>query len=101
MWLGWSLCSVQLNLDLPARLVFASAEGEGCKLLREFSGHKAPTRKVRFELFAPEFWKFCVEFGRDRISERPAVAAEFLTGEPAPAVCDSGKQPNNSSGLSM
>jgi hypothetical protein len=49
MWLGRSLYSAQLNLDLPAQLVFASAEGEGCKLLCEFSGHKAPIRKVRFE----------------------------------------------------
>jgi hypothetical protein len=49
MWLGRSLYSAQLKLDLPAQLVFASAEGEGCKLLREFSGHKAPIRKVRFE----------------------------------------------------
>jgi hypothetical protein len=28
MWLGRSLYSAQLNLDLPAQLVFASAEGE-------------------------------------------------------------------------
>jgi len=29
MWLDRSLYSAQLNLDLPAQLVFASAEGEG------------------------------------------------------------------------
>lgn len=68
MWLGRSLYSAQLNLDLQRSLVFASAEGEGCTLLREFSEHKAPIRKVRFEQFGPEFWKFSVEFIRDKIS---------------------------------
>jgi hypothetical protein len=68
MWLGWSLYIAQLNLDLPAQPVFASDEGEGWKILCEFLARKVLTPQVQIQSFAPEFWKFWVEFVRNRIS---------------------------------
>jgi hypothetical protein len=46
----------QLNLDLPAPLTFASAEGEGRKPPCEFSGRKAQTPQAEIESFALKLW---------------------------------------------
>ena len=46
MWLVVAYTLLKLHLDLPAQPVFASDEGKGCELLREFSARKGAIWKA-------------------------------------------------------